>query len=202
MNLIRHARIFRGFLMGIALFSFSLAAEGRKDTTTRSAPTTEKRPVKKGKIDVNTADQKTLESLPGIGPEIAREIIAERPFKSIDDLDRVRGIGPERLEQLRGEVIVSVPVAPVKHKLGEPTVTPTGRTSTDRATTTAAQKLVNINTASAEELEVLPGIGPVKAAAIVEARMEKPFSSKKDIMRVKGIKEGTYEEIKDLITVR
>jgi competence protein ComEA len=153
---------------------------------------------KREKVDINTADTKTLESLPGVGPEIAREIVAQRPFKSIDDLDRVRGIGAERLEQLRTEVFVSVPTAPAKRKLGEPTLPPTGR----RSDAAARQALIDINTASQEELEALPGIGPVKAAAIIEARKERRFSSKEDIMRVKGIKEGTYEEIKDKILVR
>ena len=58
---------------------------------------------------------------------------------------------------------------------------------------------VNLNTASLQELEALPEIGPVKAQAIIDAR---PFSSVEDVMRVKGIKEGTFDAIKDRITVR
>jgi competence protein ComEA len=57
---------------------------------------------------------------------------------------------------------------------------------------------VNINTASKEELERLPGIGPTKAQAIIDAR---PFAAPADIMQVKGIKEGTYGKLKDNITV-
>src|SRR6185436_9940025 len=119
---------------------------------------------KREKVDINTADILTLESLPGVGPEIARQIVAQRPFKSIDDLDRVRGIGAERLEQLRGEVIISTPSSAEQRKRVEPSLAPTGR----RADAAANQGLVNINTASQQELEALPGIGPVKAAAIIE----------------------------------
>lgn len=62
--------------------------------------------------------------------------------------------------------------------------------------------LVNINTASESELGAISGIGAGKAAAIVKYRQENgSFSSIEDIMKVSGIKEGTYEKIKDKITV-
>jgi len=46
---------------------------------------------------------------------------------------------------------------------------------------------------------VLPGIGPVKAQAIIDGR---PYANPEDIMKVKGIKQGEYNKIKDTITVR
>ncbi len=61
---------------------------------------------------------------------------------------------------------------------------------------------VNINTASEQELSAISGIGAGKAAAIVQYRQENgSFSSVEDIMKVSGIKEGTYEKIKDKITI-
>ncbi|MEA3459697.1 MAG: helix-hairpin-helix domain-containing protein, partial [Chloroflexota bacterium] len=61
---------------------------------------------------------------------------------------------------------------------------------------------VNINTATAEELETLPGIGPAFAQRIIEYRQEKgPFASIEDIEKVKGIGEATFEKLRDLITV-
>ena len=67
------------------------------------------------------------------------------------------------------------------------------------ATKLAPGEKVNINTAPKEDLDKLPGIGPVKAQAILEAR---PFEKIEDIMKVKGIKEGEFGKIKDLITVK
>jgi competence protein ComEA len=52
-------------------------------------------------INVNTASQAELEALPVIGPVIARRIIEGRPYRSVDDLDRVKGIGKKRLEEIR-----------------------------------------------------------------------------------------------------
>ena len=61
-----------------------------------------------GPVSINTAGQAELESLPGIGPDLAREIVLDRtrngPFTSVDQLQRVKGIGPRKLEQLRSRV--------------------------------------------------------------------------------------------------
>ncbi len=57
------------------------------------------------RIDPSTASRAELAMLPGVGPSLARAIILERtaggPFRSIDDLTRVKGIGPARLAALR-----------------------------------------------------------------------------------------------------
>jgi competence ComEA-like helix-hairpin-helix protein len=51
------------------------------------------------KLDLNRADDKALEIVPGIGPHLAGRIVEDReargPFKSVDDVERVRGIGPK-----------------------------------------------------------------------------------------------------------
>lgn len=52
-------------------------------------------------INVNTASQKELETLPGVGPVIAKTIIEGRPYRSVDDLLRVKGIGVKRLDEIR-----------------------------------------------------------------------------------------------------
>ncbi|MEA3312948.1 MAG: ComEA family DNA-binding protein [Caldisericota bacterium] len=61
---------------------------------------------------------------------------------------------------------------------------------------------ININTASAKELEALPGIGEVKSKAIVQYRKDYGlFRDIRDIMNVSGIGEITFENIKDLIVI-
>lgn len=61
--------------------------------------------------------------------------------------------------------------------------------------------LININTASLEELVKLPSVGEVIALRIIEYRQKNPFKDKEDIKNVKGIGDAIYEKIKDFITV-
>lgn len=62
--------------------------------------------------------------------------------------------------------------------------------------------MVNINTATAEELMTLPGIGETKALAIIHYREEQgDFSSIEEIMQVSGIKEASFDKIKALIKI-
>ena len=93
--------------------------------------------------------------------------------------------------------------------MGKPGNQPTRAATSARAKTASpptkdmpklhAGQKININTAAKEELDSLPGIGPVKAQAIIEAR---PFKTIEDIMSVKGIKGGEFAKIKDMITVQ
>lgn len=59
-------------------------------------------------VNINTAGVSELETLPGIGPEYARRIVEYRvkngPFSSVDELDEVMGIGPHKLDSLKGLV--------------------------------------------------------------------------------------------------
>jgi competence ComEA-like helix-hairpin-helix protein len=64
------------------------------------------RPTSK-KVDLNTASKEDLQALPGVGPVTADAIIAARPFKSVQDLKNVRGIGETKFGQLRSQVTVS-----------------------------------------------------------------------------------------------
>lgn len=62
------------------------------------------------KVDVNHADAKELERLTGIGPAIAKRIIEYRnahgKFTKPDDLIKVKGIGPAKLEKMRGQIVI------------------------------------------------------------------------------------------------
>lgn len=209
------------------------AAKEEKKTARETAKKGEALPVTKAKglkatapgsaapADLNTADQKALEALPGVGPATAKNIIAARPFKSVDDLSKVKGMSKAKLEALKDKVTVSqekvaapkakpAPVAPAPAappgaekpsaaKEPAPSAKPAaaGKEKEAAAKLAPGQK-VNLNTASKEELDKLPGIGPKKAQAIIDGR---PYKKIEDVMKVKGIKEGIFQKIKDHITV-
>jgi competence ComEA-like helix-hairpin-helix protein len=62
--------------------------------------------------------------------------------------------------------------------------------------------VVNINTASHEQLELLPGTGPSKSKAIVAYRVKKPFKDPRHLVRVKGIGRKTLNRILPLLVVK
>ena len=63
-----------------------------------------------GPIDLNSASAEQLDTLPGVGPATATKIVADReangPYGSVEDLGRVSGIGPKKLEELKDLVSV------------------------------------------------------------------------------------------------
>ncbi len=167
-------------------------------------------------VDINSASEKELESIKGVGPATAKKIVANRPYKSVEDLTKA-GLSAKAITAVKP--FVTVGKAPVSSatetatkaatKADAPVAADLTRATQDvkataKSTSAAASKLapgtkVNINTADQAMLEKLPEIGPVKAKAIMEGR---PYKSIEDVMKVSGIKGKTFDAIKDFIVVK
>lgn len=160
-------------------------------------------------LDINTADAVALAQLPGVGPRRAADIVAFRqrhgPFRSVDDLLAVPGIGPVTVARLRPAVCVSGVAAPGVMNRGEASALP--RKSADRDVTKGSNRTgvsdepVNLNSASLAQLQRLPGIGPVLAQRIVTERERTgPFRQVDDLRRIRGIKDKTIDKLRPLVT--
>ena len=201
------ATCFLAFLLGLALVC---------------GPTPGYAAEQKAPVDLNSASQKEIETIKGVGPATAKKIVESRPYASVDELSKA-GLSPKMIEKIKPFVTVgkTAPAAPAAPAKVTPATPATQKAPPVAPAKTAPQKaapapdaaakkpaaaaklapgeMVNINTATKEQLEKLPGIGGVKAQAIIDGR---PYQAKEDIMKVKGIKQGTFDKIKDVITVK
>ena len=137
--------------------------------------------VKPQIVDINKATFDQLIDLPKIGPTIAKRIMDYRtktPFGRKTDIMKVSGIGSKTYDKIKDLIFVE------NEKPGN------------------ENNKININTASLEELITLPGIGEVYAKRIIDYRKEHKFKSISEIVKIKGIGDKTYQNLKDKIGVQ
>jgi competence ComEA-like helix-hairpin-helix protein len=174
------------------------------------------------RIDLNRADRAQLLQLPGVGETLADRIEeyrrSHKGFQNVDELRQVRGIGLALLKRLRPLLEVQPYVAPDDAQ----DAAPPAATTTPKARKNAAPKApkavaptaptakkkgdgpaepINVNTASAEELQQLPHIGPTISARILQAREQRPFQSVDELRHVKGIGPKIMDELRPFVKV-
>jgi competence protein ComEA len=95
-------------VLSAALLCGALAAAGvtAAPEAAKAAPAA----ARTGAVDLNSASEDQPQEVPGIGPSLAKKIVDFRkengPFKSVDDLLKVRGVGEKSLEKLRPHLTV------------------------------------------------------------------------------------------------
>ena len=144
-------------------------------------------------VDPNRASEVELDRLPGLGPAAARALVARRQkaggFSGPEDLLEVQGIGPATLDRIRPHLDFSRGIPSELRRVGR------------RNPVQGEAQPLDLNRASAGELESLPGIGPALAQRILESRArDGPFLRAEDLLRVRGIGPATLEKIRHLIS--
>jgi competence ComEA-like helix-hairpin-helix protein len=145
------------------------------------------RPLAAGeRIDANRAPAVELDRLPGVGPALAERWVAHRDshggFADAAALSAIAGVGPATVERLRPLLEFSGAASMLRRR--------------ERPTR------VDLNSADAETLLGLPGIGPVIAERIVEHRRRMPFRSVDDLLDVPGVGPATMRRLRARVTVR
>ena len=131
------------------------------------------------KIDLNKATEEELMELPGVGDVTAKKIIAGRPFTTVDDLAKV-GVKPSTIEKISAHVTQGrAAAAAAKPATPAP----------------AKDEKVDVNSATAQELEELPGIGEATAKKIIAAR---PLKTEADLIKA-GVTKKTADKIASMI---
>ena len=169
------------------------------------------RPLGAGeKIDVETASAGELSRLPRVGPRLAKTIVADRAahgsFGSAAGLDRVPGVGPGLLKLLEPHVVFGGAGDGIEHAVCAATTAslrsgPAARPTAPPPDCPAAP--LNLNSASLEELDALPGVGRARAAAIVQYRTEHgPFSKIEELTRVSGFGPSALQRLQPHVVTR
>jgi competence ComEA-like helix-hairpin-helix protein len=157
------------------------AAPKKKPTAPAAKP--------RAQLDLNTATVQQIDSLPGIGRAVAERIIAQRataPFRYHSDLRNVRGVGPALAARLAPLVLLSEDPPPAP----PPAVPPP-------ASVEKPAGPIDLNRATAAELETLPGVGPALAARLLAWRDSAGrFASWEDVDRVAGVGPALLAKLK------
>jgi len=157
------------------------------------------------RVDLNRATRTELMAIPGVGPALAEKIVSHREgqgkFSRVEDLTHVHGIGDATMNKLRPWLTVDPIDADAASKEPDRLTRKPTALATGSKPQLVTGRLINVNTASAEDLDTLPGIGPVLAQRIITERQKRPFATVNELRRVSGLGPKKLEAIRGLVTV-
>jgi competence ComEA-like helix-hairpin-helix protein len=166
-------------------------------------------PKPTGAIKINevTVEELVAFKISGLGQATAEGIIEYReangPFRSVEDLDKAPRVGEALLAKLEAQGLDFgdlPPVAAADAPSGG--AAPNATTAAPTAAAPSSGAKININTATAAQLEELNGVGPSTAQKIVDYRKEHgPFKTVDELDNVSGIGPATIAKFRDQVTL-
>lgn len=123
-------------------------------------------PMDEDRLDLNSCDEAALRELPGIGAALARRIVSARPFKDVDAVLNIKGIGPSNFPPLRAIMTIR------------------SRVPVERS---------DVNVCSPQSLQRLPGIGLALATRVISGR---PYAHWDDLLEIKGVGPALLERMR------
>jgi competence protein ComEA len=192
-------------LATVSIITVHVIAGGLRDARPTSV---ERNAFPTARVDLNSADEAELRQLPDVGEQLAGRIVKHRqlngPFRNVEELQRVPGIGKTKLDRLSPWLYVE---HDAEDEEGSTKQTSMSEKKASGAAPTRVRKgegltgPIDLNEASAEELQRLPGIVRVVADTIVRASKVKPFQSVDELDKVPGIGPKTLEKVRPFVTV-
>jgi len=180
------------FVLALLIIPGAAAAQAsRVDGKTKSEPKEVATPVKPlkpvPKIDLNTATSPQLQDALGLGPLLAKQVIANRPYAAVDDLKKA-GLSPSMIARIQPLVLSAGKPAPRQ-------AVPLGRPIGGKTASPQLTKKLDLNSARLSEIQDLPGIGVQWAPRVLAGR---PYDNADDLLRI-GIPLNAVEKIRPLV---
>ncbi|XP_074842156.1 endonuclease/exonuclease/phosphatase family domain-containing protein 1 isoform X2 [Carettochelys insculpta] len=150
--------------------------------------------VNQERLNINSATEEELMTLPGISRPVAQSIVEYREyiggFKKVEDLALVSGVGAARLEQVKFEICVSGKGGSAQHS-------PSSLRRDPGAELPPAPARLNLNTATLAQLLGVRGVTEPIAQGIVRHRQEHgPFRSPEELLKLEGVSAALLEQLR------